>query len=806
MPADNLAALLDALTDMSVYVIEEETHKLLYFNERCRETGRGRAVTGAKCHDVWPEVCGCCPLESLGDRKSIHIVCPDPLLHTTVDVTASRIIWDGGIRAIVVTAAPHRLKIEEEQDMRNIQHMYAQSLVTVFDECIIANLTDDYYVNCQKDTLWTDIPEQGSFGVENRNYSEKVIHPDDLEQFHACFSREAMLEAFGSGKRRITRRLRRLSQDGSYRIAEFAAARIGRADEKDCWCVLVYHDVHDEALLEQQLNVEISQLATAARAAYQMLIAVNLTQNTYHMLEYERPQVRRPDDDGSFDELIAFELAGIHPDYRDEFIGKFRRSALISTYLRGERIVTMEVPHLGEDGEYHWNYTQVVRVESPYTDDLIEITLSRNIDEERRIREETIEKERRTKQILEEALDKAEKASKAKSDFLSRMSHDIRTPLNAIMGMTELALMNTGDEAKVREYLKTIAGSGGRLLQLINEVLDVSKIESGTFELTEQEIDLYELVDEAADMMRVAIEKRKQTLSVDVEKDMHSMVSADAGRLSQILENVLSNASKYTEEGGAISLAVRELKREENELGTYQFIIEDNGIGMEPEYIGHIFEPFSRADDSRISKVTGTGLGMTIVGNLVSMMGGDIQIESEYGRGSKFTITLYLTKRDGSAFTKTAEAYREQESFAGLRVLLVEDNELNRQIATEMLELLGTQVESVENGRRAVEAVRTHPPLYYDIIFMDVQMPVMNGYEAAREIRSCGMERIEELPVIALTADAFAEDVRLARQAGMNGHLAKPVSMEQLKRILANCTAWRARNGKEPADGARMDE
>ena len=159
---------------------------------------------------------------------------------------------------------------------------------------------------------------------------------------------------------------------------------------------------------------------------------------------------------------------------------------------------------------------------------------------------------------------------------------------------------------------------------------------------------------------------------------------------------------------------------------------------------------------------------MTIVGNLVSMMGGDIQIESEYGRGSKFTITLYLAKRDGSAFAKPAEAYREKESFAGLRVLLVEDNELNRQIATEMLELLGTQVEGVENGRRAVEAVRTHPPLYYDIIFMDVQMPVMNGYEAAREIRSCGRERIEELPVIALTADAFAEDVRLARQAGMN--------------------------------------
>ncbi|KMZ55733.1 ATP-binding protein [Dorea sp. D27] len=805
MSADNLADLLDALTDMSVYVIEEETHRLLYFNERCRENGRGRAVIGAKCHDVWPEVCACCPLKSLGDRTSCHIVCPDPLLHTTVDVTASRITWDGSVRAIAVTASPHRLDLEEEQDIRNIQHMYAQSLVTVFDECIIANLTDDYYVNCQKDTFWTDIPEQGNFGVENRNYAAKVIHPDDLEQFNACFSREAMLESFISGKKRITRRLRRLSKDGGYRIAEFAVARIDAADERECWCVLVFHDVHDEAMQEQQLNVEISQLATAARAAYQMLIAVNLTRNTYHMLEYERSQVKRPDDYGSFDDLIAFELAGVHPDYQDEFMRKFRRSALISTYLQGERIVSMEVPHLGEDGGYHWNFTQVVRVESPHTDDLIEITLSRNIDEERRIQEETIEKERRTKQMLEEALDKAERASQAKSDFLSRMSHDIRTPMNAIIGMTELALMNTGDEKKVREYLETIAGSGRRLLELINEVLDVSKIESGTFELTERELDLHELVDEAADMLRVSTEKRNQTLRVDVDKDIHSKVLADAGRLSQILVNVLSNASKYTEEGGIISLSLHELKKEENEIGTYEFIIKDNGIGMEPEYVEHIFEPFSRADDSRISKVTGTGLGMTIVRNLIAMMGGDIQIDSEYRKGSKFTITLYLTKCDSPAIAKPVDTQREPESFSGLRVLLVEDNELNRQIATEMLELLGTQVDGAENGRQAVEAVRSRPPLYYDIIFMDVQMPVMNGYEAAKEIRGCGMERIEELPIIALTADAFAEDVRRARQAGMNGHLAKPVSMEQLKRILANSTAWRKRSGREPAGGAEAE-
>lgn len=805
MSADNLAELLDALTDMSVYVIEEETHRLLYFNKRCRETGRGRASLGAKCHDVWPEVCGCCPLQGLGERTSNHIVCPDPLLHTTVDVTAARINWDGNIRAVVVTAAPHRMNREEEQGFREIEHMYAQSLVTVFDECIIANLTADHYVNCQRDMLWSDIPEQGCFGVGNRSYAEKTVHPDDLETFNAHFSREAMLEAFEHGKKRITKRLRRLSPDGSYRMAEFAAARIGR-EEEDCWCVLVFHDVHEEFLMEQQLNVEISQLATAAKAAYQMLIAVNLTQNTYHMLEYERSQVKRPEDTGCFDDLIKFELDTVHPDYRSEFIGKFRRSALIDTYLGGERIVSMEVPHLGADGVYHWNFTQVVRVESPHTDDLIEITLSRNIDEERRIQEETIEKERRTKQILEEALEKAERTGQAKSDFLSRMSHDIRTPMNAIIGMTELALMNTGNEEKIKEYLKTIAGSGERLLSLVNEVLDVSKIESGTFELAEKETDLCELVDEVAEMFRVTTEKMHQTFVVHVEKEIHARVLADAGRINQILVNVLANASKYTEEGGMLSLSLRELKKEENQVGTYQFTVEDNGIGMKPEYVEHIFEPFSRADDSRISKIAGTGLGMTIVRNLVSMMDGDIQVESEYGKGSKFIITLYLTKCDASALTKPAETHCDSEVFAGLRVLLVEDNELNRQIAGEMLKLLGAHVESAENGEQAVNAVCSHPALYYDVVLMDVRMPVMNGYEAAKKIRACGMERIEELPIIALTADAFAEDVRKASLAGMNGHLSKPVSMEQLKKILSNCTAWRLRNDKASGIGMKTEK
>lgn len=540
--------------------------------------------------------------------------------------------------------------------------------------------------------------------------------------------------------------------------------------------------------------MEISQLATAAKAAYQMLIAVNLTQNTYHMVEYQRFPVKAPDPEGRFDELIEFEMEAVHPDYREEFRSKFTRKALTEAFQRGECILSMDVPHIGEDGIYHWNSTQVVKVESPYTHDLIEITLSRNIDEERRVQQETLEKERQAKLLLEDALKKAEKANKAKSDFLSRMSHDIRTPMNAIIGMTELAQLHIGDEEKQRDYLNKIASSGAHLLGLINEILDVSKIESGVMELSESPLNLRALAGEAAEMVRISMENSQQEFQVDIDESFDPWVMGDARRIRQVLVNILENASKYTGQRGKITFSVCEFKKEEQRTGTYRFIIEDTGIGMKPEYMEHIFEPFSRADDSRTSKVPGTGLGMTIVKNLISMMDGDIRVESEYGKGSRFTVTLCLDKCGNTGEAIQPAVSGPEAACRGLRVLLVEDNELNRQIASEMLKLLGVRVEMAENGREAVEAVCSHPALYYDAVFMDVQMPVMNGYEATREIRGSGMERIGELPIIAMTADAFAEDVKRARLSGMNGHLAKPVSIELLRGALSGCLDCKRKN------------
>ena len=793
MTAADLTNLLDSLIEFSIYVIEEETHKLLFFNQRCRETSRGRAAVGVKCHEVWPEVCSNCPLDAMGEKSSGHIVCHDPVLKTTVDVTANRVIWDDHIRAVAVTVSPHRMNFEEGQGAGKIQRMYAQSLVTVFDECIIANLTADYYVNCQKDMMWTNIPEHGEFAVENQKYARMVLHPDDLEAFNNYFSSEALLRLFGEGRKQISKRFRRLTGRDTYHMVEFTAARIERANEDECWCVLVFRDIQDEFLLEQKRNVEISQLATAARVAYQMVIAVNLTRNSYHMVEYERYPVKEPGREGCFVDLIEHELSTVHPDYREEFARKFSRRSLTDTFSRGTHIVSMEVPHMGSDGIYHWYFSQVVWVESEDTEDLIEITLSRSIDEDRRRQKEMLEKERKAKELLEDALREAEKASQAKSDFLSKMSHDIRTPMNAIIGMTELAQLHILDSDRMADYLEKISSAGAHLLGLINEVLDVSKIESGVAKLNEKEFDLQDMMQDVVEMVNVSAETRKQILKADIESGIHCRVSGDEERLKQILVNLLENASKYTQDGGKISVRLRELKKNDLQVGTYQFTVEDNGVGMKKEYLEHIYEPFSRADDSRTSKTKGTGLGMTIVKNLVTMMGGSIQVESQYGKGTRFEVIICLNKCDE---TKGRERESQQEiltSLAGIRVLLVEDNEINRQIAAEMIELLGAETEWAENGKAAVEAVCSHPPHYYDIVFMDIQMPVMNGYDAARAIRDSGMKDIEDLPIIAMTADAFNEDVKRARRAGMNGHIAKPISIDQIKNILISLKPVRPR-------------
>ena len=400
-------------------------------------------------------------------------------------------------------------------------------------------------------------------------------------------------------------------------------------------------------------------------------------------------------------------------------------------------------------------------------------------------------------QRIEEAVEEARRANRAKTVFLSNMSHDIRTPMNGIIGMTAIAASHVDDRERVLDSLKKISMASKHLLNLINEVLDMSKIESGKVELKDEPFNLAELVDSLVSMMNPQIEERSHTLELQVAELEHRYVIGDSLRLQQVFTNLMGNSVKYTPDGGMLKLAVSEKSCDRPGRGYYEFVFEDNGMGMSEDYVKRIFEPFSRAEDQRVDKIQGTGLGMAITHSIVQMMDGDIQVESRLGKGSRFTVTVYLKLQENGAGDEGTNgtgmdssggdeslAGIESLDFSGRRALLVEDNELNREIAMTILETTGLAVEEAVDGKEAVQQVSQHGDGYYDIIFMDVRMPRMNGYDATCAIRAMGLPYCKTVPIVAMTADAFAEDVRAAKNAGMNEHVSKPLNFKHLGMVM----------------------
>ena len=400
-------------------------------------------------------------------------------------------------------------------------------------------------------------------------------------------------------------------------------------------------------------------------------------------------------------------------------------------------------------------------------------------------------------QRLDEAVEEARRANRAKTVFLSNMSHDIRTPMNGIIGMTAIAASHVDDRERVLDSLRKIGMASKHLLNLINEVLEMSKIESGKVELKDEPFNLAELVESLVSMMNPQIEARSHTLELQVEELEHRHVLGDSLRLQQVFTNLMGNSVKYTPDGGVLKLAVSEKSCDRAGCGCYEFVFEDNGMGMSEDYVQRIFEPFSRAEDQRVDKIQGTGLGMAITRSIVQMMDGDIQVESRLGEGTRFTVTVYLKLQekgaendgtDGTGWDSSGGdeslAGIESLDFSGRRALLVEDNDLNREIAMEILETAGLAVEEAVDGKEAVQQVSQHGDGYYDIIFMDVRMPRMNGYDATCAIRAMEMSYCKTVPIVAMTADAFAEDVRAAKNAGMNEHVSKPLNFKHLGMVM----------------------
>ncbi len=415
----------------------------------------------------------------------------------------------------------------------------------------------------------------------------------------------------------------------------------------------------------------------------------------------------------------------------------------------------------------------------------------------------SLEQESRYKEALKKAYDTAMQANKAKSDFLSNMSHDMRTPMNGIIGMTAIALENIGNTAKAKECLVKIEMASAYLLQLINDVLDMSKIEAGNVMFAQEELALADLAESVIVLLQPQIREKRHSLTVRVNQVQHQNILTDELRLSQILINLVGNAVKYTPEGGKISLVITEKGEEEDGRVWLEFVISDNGIGMSQEFLPKLFEVFTQEDAGARTQARGSGLGMAIVQNLVAMMQGTIEVESEQGRGSVFTVCLPFspagTKQqeteswevhlDGESDSwETGDRilkrlnYSDSDSLAGFRILLVEDNELNMEIMIEILQEKKAIVETAENGQVAVDKFLASAEGYYDLVLMDIKMPKLNGYEAAEQIRACGREDAQTVPIIALSADAFSEDVQKSLAVGMNSHVANPVDFSILNR------------------------
>ena len=387
-------------------------------------------------------------------------------------------------------------------------------------------------------------------------------------------------------------------------------------------------------------------------------------------------------------------------------------------------------------------------------------------------------------QMLRESLDSARMANQAKSDFLSRMSHDMRTPMNAVIGFTDLARHSLDQPEKAEDCLDKVTAASRQLLHLINEVLDTAKIEQGKMELRLAPVDLVCQMEETASLFQLQAKAQHQQFTLLPLALRHRRVITDGNRLDQILNNLLSNAVKYTPAGGSITLLAEELEGVRTDQLVYRFTVSDTGIGMAPEFLDRIFLPFEREDTSMTGQTSGVGLGMAITQHIVQMMGGQIRVESVPGKGSRFTVTLPCgLPEEDPAPRSGGEA--PQADLSGRRFLLAEDNLLNREIALELLGMEGAEVVAAENGREAVELFSRNPPGTFDAIFMDIQMPELDGYGAAREIRKLDRPDAGTIPILAMTANAFEDDIAAARAAGMNGHIAKPVDMGKIKAALA---------------------
>jgi len=605
-----------------------------------------------------------------------------------------------------------------------------------------------------------------------------TVFPDDVAIVQTE-NHELAKRGLGGGAASYTHRI--VTPSGVVRWIN-AVSQLGLNENGVPLFTVILNDVTEvrelRAFEERETSLERRSYLAAMRAAFERSMLIDLTENRFTIVDTENYGYSISPA-GDFSQLFDSIIDSIVPEDRERFSATFSRDALLAAARAGKADVQMELRQVFDDGSLHWVLSRDLLLKDDKSGHWLCVALIQITD---RMHEE---RERHQRE-LQEALDEAQSANEAKTDFLSRMSHDIRTPLNGIIGMTRIARENEADPAAIEDCLDKIDTSSHLLLGLINDILDLTKVEGGKMELHLEPYTSDEFFAYLDTVIRPACDEKGIVFSANRDGTQHEYVPLmDKLRTNQILFNLLSNAIKFTPEGGMVSYIVRDEILPDGRMGI-DMIVSDNGIGMSEDFQKDLFKPF--VQENRIDALAGegSGLGLAIVKQLVDLMGGSVTVKSVVGKGSTFTVHVDC---DCVAVAEMAPADvpsdGRADSLAGLHILLCEDHPLNEEIAVHMLEHKGMVVTAAEDGQRGLEAFCASPVGYYDAVLMDVRMPVMDGLEATRAIRVLNRADATRIPIIAMTADAFADDVRRVLDAGMDAHIAKPVDPEVLYGTLA---------------------
>ena len=773
--------IMNSVQGIGICVLDRNDFSVLYSNEAFRKI-KDRLWPQDAAREIFVSAAGQRLLDGLASKNSFVMNYHDAYSGEDVRVTFERTVWSEEREAYLLTVS----SICSEEDSVVWDRQLLGALVRVYPMITAVNLTKDTYTIMEYKNY---LPRQSAV---TGKYSDLHIlglsktHPDYREAFAQKFSRENLLARYDSGEEEEYLEALQLGPDMNYHWSSTHAIRLSNPYSGDVLQFILVRPINEQKKLEEEIDrarMAANRYRSAITMTYDHIYEVNAKNNCVYEIKLTKGKVSRKQLPGTMDDINrAMILDRMHPALREKLGDDMPWMKVLPDETGASLKIYEDDWFLRQrSGEYRWERIQFI----PGEDDPYELLIFVKDVHEMKKREE------RQQELLYEALTSAEKANTAKRDFLSRMSHDMRTPMNAIVGLTTIAEAKVDEREKVLDALNKIRISSQHLLHLINQVLDMSRIESGTISLEEKTFTISELLENVMASIRGQSTDKQQTIVLDTQSMIHTSLIGDSFRLEQVMLNLLSNAVKYTGRGGVIVLSMRDSEPTRDGMAELTITVEDNGAGMSESFVQRIFEPFEREITPQTQGEQGTGLGLPIVKSIVERMDGTIHVDSTLGKGSCFTVCVPVkvpkiveqeeSETAGEDAGGTASA---MEKCRGRRFLLVDDNELNREIGQEILQMFGAQVDLACDGQQAVDILMLTEAGFYDAVFMDVQMPIKNGYEATRELRSSGRSDLAALPIFAMTANAFQNDVRDAIAAGMNAHIPKPIDLAVLGRTL----------------------